>query len=586
MNNNHMSPAERAAQEALEKIYECIDSEKNFLLEAGAGSGKTYSLIDALKYIIENKGQELLKHNQQVACISYTNVASDEIASRIDKHPVIYSSTIHSFCWSLISDFQPYLRKEIPTIDKWPKKIEESGEEIKSQKVTYNDLGRWKIDKSEISLHHDDVLFLTAKLMGKKKFRSILADRFPILLIDEYQDTSTLIVDAIKEHILDGNEKPLVGLFGDSWQKIYDKVCGKIEHNALIKIDKGSNFRSAPAIVDVLNRIRPELPQEVSDSDAEGEVSVYHTNEWNGIRRDGSHWKGDLPEETAHRYLLSLIENLKDNGWDFSKEKTKILMLTHNKLATEQGYKTIADIFPNNDAYIKKENPHIAFFADVLEPVCVAYENKRFGEMFTAMGKRTILIRSHADKVSWATDMDELLELRRSRTIGDVLDHLKDTKRPRLTDRVLRELRELKEFDESENEDNDEPKYIERLRKLRSVPYSEVISLIQFIDDNTPFSTKHGVKGAEFENVLVVFGRGWNKYNFNQFLEWFGNHRLIPSDKMDTYERNRNLFYVVCSRPIKRLAVLFTHELSDGALSTVRDIFGLESVHVFKPEIS
>ncbi|MBF0344187.1 MAG: hypothetical protein HQL06_08145 [Nitrospirae bacterium] len=102
-----------------------------------------------------------------------------------------------------------------------------------------------------------------------------------------------------------------------------------------------------------------------------------------------------------------------------------------------------------------------------------------------------------------------------------------------------------------------------------------MVVLTQFIDENTPFSTKHGVKGAEFENVLVVFGRGWSQYNFNQFLEWAGQS---SSDKQSTDERNRNLFYVVCSRPKKRLALLFTQELSNQAINTLKMWFGPETI--------
>lgn len=40
---------------------------------------------------------------------------------------------------------------------------------------------------------------------------------------------------------------------------------------------------------------------------------------------------------------------------------------------------------------------------------------------------------------------------------------------------------------------------------------------------------KHGVKDAEFENVLVVVGRGWNKYNFGKMLENVSHcTQLIP----------------------------------------------------------
>jgi len=115
---------------------------------------------------------------------------------------------------------------------------------------------------------------------------------------------------------------------------------------------------------------------------------------------------------------------------------------------------------------------------------------------------------------------------------------------------------------------------------LRNISYQEVIALDRFIDEQTPFATKHGVKGAEFENVLVVFGRGWNQYNFGQFLEWASNPNTVPSNKRDTYERNRNLFYVTVSRPKKRLAVLFTQELTNGALTMLKKWFGNGTIRV------
>src|SRR3546814_14456169 len=45
----------------------------------------------------------------------------------------------------------------------------------------------------------------------------------------------------------------------------------------------------------------------------------------------------------------------------------------------------------------------------------------------------------------------------------------------------------------------DEPRRVTQLRNLREVPYAELIAVDAFIDGHTPFATKHGVKGAEFE---------------------------------------------------------------------------------------
>lgn len=95
------NPAEEAAQKALNQMFQCIDERQNFRLEAGAGAGKTYSLVQALQRIIDEEGPQLMRRHQKVACITYTNVATDEITKRTDGHPAIQASTIHSFCWEL-----------------------------------------------------------------------------------------------------------------------------------------------------------------------------------------------------------------------------------------------------------------------------------------------------------------------------------------------------------------------------------------------------------------------------------------------------------------------------------------------------
>ncbi|MBU0723327.1 ATP-dependent helicase [Patescibacteria group bacterium] len=568
-----MNPAEQAAEKALASVYNCIEQRKSFLLEAGAGAGKTYSLIKALRYLIDKQGDLLLRRHQQVACITYTNVATDEIKSRTDGHPAILSSTIHAFCWSLIKNFQPHLREKLPQLSQWTEKLSEAGG-IGTQKIDY-DLGYRTIKEEHIFLGHDDILSLTVALMEQAKFRNLFTARYPILLIDEYQDTNKEFANALKTYFISTGEGPLIGFFGDHWQKIYGDGCGKIEHPALEVIGKEANFRSVPVIVNVLNRMRIELPQEVKDPNAEGFVAVYHTNGWTGERLTGQHWLGDLPPDVADKHFDALKERLSTEGWCFEADKTKILMLTHRALAAKQGYSSFVDIFQYNDAFLKKEDPHIAFLVDTLEPVCTAYENKRFGEMFAALGRRTPAIQSYADKMSWAEDMNTLLKLRSMETIGAVLDHLRITKRPRLPDAV--ERKEQKIGQRVEDLEPDEQSSIEQLRKLRDIHYQEVIALDRFIDGHTPFSTKHGVKGAEFENVLVIIGRGWNQYNFNQFLEWAEG--TIPSNKRDAFERNRNLFYVVCSRPKKRLALLFTQKLSNQAIATLTKWFGKSNIH-------
>jgi len=51
---------------------------------------------------------------------------------------------------------------------------------------------------------------------------------------------------------------------------------------------------------------------------------------------------------------------------------------------------------------------------------------------------------------------------------------------------------------------------------------------------------------------------------------------------MEMFERNRNLFYVVCSRPKKRLAIMFTQYVSEPAMRTLTDWFGADAIHALR----
>jgi DNA helicase-2/ATP-dependent DNA helicase PcrA len=436
-------------------------------------------------------------------------------------------------------------------------------------------LGHRSIRDRQVFLHHDDVLPLTIKLMENLKFRRLMTDRYPIILIDEYQDTDAAWVNAIKTHFLGQAGSPLFGFFGDHWQKIYGEGCGKLEHPAVKEIGKEANFRSVSAVVDCLNRMRPELPQFVEDPAAPGEVRIFHTNAWVGERQKGGHWGGDLPAEIGHAVLQRVKQTLVDGGWNMSPGQTKILMLTHRLLANEQGYASLPAVFRFNEAFAKKEHPHVAYFVDVLDPACDAYAGRRFGEMFEFLGSSVPFLRGHGDKGAWATSMDVLIKLRETGTVGQVLDHLRRTRRPRVPDAVDDRERELREFARSAGEPL--PPALEEIEKLRDVSYREIIALRRYLDGFSPFETKHGVKGAEFENVLVVVGRGWNRYNFGEMLE-LANGGAVPAAKVDAFERNRNLFYVACSRPKRRLAVLFTQKLSAAGVQTLSTWFGQHAV--------
>ncbi len=95
------------------QLASCIedDTRKSFFLFAGAGSGKTYSLVQLLKRINRDYGVKLIHEQRKVAVITYTNAATDEIKSRVDYSPLFHISTIHSFLWDVVQPYQDEIKK-------------------------------------------------------------------------------------------------------------------------------------------------------------------------------------------------------------------------------------------------------------------------------------------------------------------------------------------------------------------------------------------------------------------------------------------------------------------------------------------
>ena len=316
------------------QIIDILKEGHSFRVEAGAGSGKTYSLNRVIEWIQTNKMNEFKKKKQNVICITYTNAAVDVIAERLQDNSFILPSTIHSFAWNAIKQYQSTL---IGFIEKDENFKTDEGDFYQVTEVKYTLGHRYKENGIQY-LYHDDVLKMFCMLLDNKKFRCVFADKFPLILIDEYQDSYKPIIDKFIKYFISTNQKPQFGFFGDAWQTIYqsNNACGLIEHDNLKVIKKGSNFRSAPRIVKLLNDIRPDLPQKSAIDDFEGEVVVVTCDDYNGIRRNDRNFKDELPAEELKIRLDNLSYCIKNNVP--SEESLKVLMITHKVLATQQGY--------------------------------------------------------------------------------------------------------------------------------------------------------------------------------------------------------------------------------------------------------
>lgn len=569
--------AEEESEKALSQVLQALQTHRNFKLEAGAGAGKTYSLIHALQHILARRSDFLARPDQQIACLTYTKVARDEIIRRTDAHPSVFTDTLHGFLWEMIRPYQKSLRHHISNSAAWEPLLD-GGDDLEQIPVQYEFGIRSKSDDA-ITLHHDDVPTLAIQLFGIPKFRSLIADRFPIVFIDEYQDTPVGLVEAMLGDLAENKPRPVFGFFGDHWQQIYENTCGSIVHPSVVPIPKNANFRSGSSITGFLNNLRPELAQATAADAPAGTVTIYHTNEWPGSRL-GRNWKGQISHEATHETLAWVTRDVHENRWDAPSKDTKTLMLTHSAIANEVGYPSLPNVFKYNEAFVKKENPVVAFLIDVIEPALEAFVHRRFGQLFDVLGGERPHIRTPGDKVLWTEFFDSLGRACSTGTVGQVLDQILEQSLFSVPTRVRTGQAALDEAIRklASNATPIAHRSIEEHQKLREVAYSEIRSLAAYLDDQTMFSTKHSVKGAEFDNVIVVVGRGWSRYDFAKMLGSHPERGALAEKDRSSYERARNLFYVAASRAKHNLVLLFTQELDSKALGTLAHLAGKENI--------
>lgn len=112
MSLSKISPVFQKEELAVQDLINSyIDKNESLVFSAGAGAGKTYALAESLRHIIKNHGDKLERHNQKVICITYTNVATNEIKERLGNSDLVKVSTIHERLWALINDYQKELVK-------------------------------------------------------------------------------------------------------------------------------------------------------------------------------------------------------------------------------------------------------------------------------------------------------------------------------------------------------------------------------------------------------------------------------------------------------------------------------------------
>lgn len=601
---------------------------RHFVMVAGAGSGKTTSLVKALARVELTRGPVLRRNGQKIACITYTEVAVEEIRGDVGHDELFHVSTIHSFLWAIIKPFQNDLREWVRK--RLQEKIAEEQEKIgkpRTREATKvraaENIERYRRQLTEIDsvknfrygtgsdysngvLGHSDILKIgPAFIAGYPLMQTVLTQRFPIIFVDESQDTEPAFVDALRQV---ARAFPLgfcLGFFGDPVQKIYMQGAGPIPPEAGWEtLNKPENFRCPQAVLRVINRIRAEDDglQQIRGRHVavdEGEVAV-----------EGSARVLILPADDRRQERLEearrwLADQDGDENWleEDDEDALRMLVLVHRMAATRLGfpslYGALNDKSPEDlstgliDGTAWVVRPFIAY---ILPLVLARIEGREF-ELMRLLRKHCPRLQPDALAVGSTAGLlndlqqqvDELVVMLQADsgvTTGDIARFVSDKGLMALDERYIRLIGV---YSETANP-VDEPAPDNAGLRFMQCDASELWGYRKYIEKLSPFATQQGIKGAEFEKVIVVVDDQEGRTNTFSYGKYFGVTEPSDTDRANTaagkdsvIDRTRRLFYVCCSRALSDLAVVvFTEDtmrMRDALLE--RAFFEAECVKVF-----
>lgn len=648
-----------------------IDEFNHIKFNAGAGAGKTHALKESLLYIVNKYGDKLKYHNQQILCITYTNVATNEIKERIGNSSLVKVSTIHERIWELIKDYQKELvqihqekvSNELietqaalsnPDNTKYQKfqSLDESEQEALKQILLDNrelyyrnkdknaatfktafqeivnssmmsNVGQfkdiikaiYKIENFQIclekismgeyksviydstqnndSLHrmkisHDTLLEYGLKIVDRyETLKKIIINKFPYILVDEYQDTAENVIKIINTLSIYSDQinfNLFIGYFGDTAQNIYDTGVGSnIDeiHPNLVSVDKRFNRRSAKQVIEVINKIRNDHIKQTSiyEDDDCGSVEFYQGSEAR-INDFITQCKVDLNISDTNKLHCFVLKNelvAKYNGFEniYNSFQDTILysglnyqalnteLVTYDKTKLGDVQNLIYKIIELHQSLVNPKTP----ISEILNERI--YEGFNFKELFDLIE----LLKSISGNtlkeyiVSIFNNYEESSIKGFKQKVEDVFKEIDIYSLENLVSFMLDKL--YRDIDDAQLEEAKT-----KIERLLSIPLSEYIKWYEFVNrvekQDIVYHTYHATKGLEFDNVLIImenrFGRDANK-----FSNFFSNPNAGD-------ENTKNLLYVACSRARKNLRIFYLDDITNFR-NSMETIFG--EVHSF-----
>lgn len=583
-----------------ETLEKCILStpRKSFFLFAGAGSGKTCSLVLLLKKIHNSIGKDLLLQGKNVAVITFTNAATDEIINRLDYSPIFHISTIHSFVWEVIKYYQSdikrlycsYIEEDLKALEKKIKetknkttktylssveKLEYQKERLAKaqtiEKFVYNPNGS---NPEYNALRHAEVIRISARMIIESRMlQRIIAQRYPILLIDESQDTKKELVDVFFEIQRNFTDIFTLGLLGDQKQRIYADGKENIEDSIPTEWEKPvkrMNYRCAKRIIQLANDIGKDIDinaeQRPREDANDGFVRLFIIQQRDGLNKD----------EIEQNVMRIMSEQTRDEKWAAIDADVKVLTLEHMMAARRLGFSSffapLYKVSKYQMTFLQGTVSEIEFFTKEILPIAESIKEdgrialeilKKHSPLLSGQDTKNpyelyLKCREEAIKVANLVNENE--------TIRVVVDEIIKSQLLIVPD-VVKQAYMLNPSDIEDIVEEDIRAWVE----VMDLPINMVRSYDDYVNHRSQFDTHQGVKGLEFDRVMVIIDDSEIRGFLFSYDKLFGVKDLSDADlknkengKETSIERTQRLFYVTCTRAKNSLAVVMYTNNSEG----------------------
>lgn len=588
-----------------------LQTQGPLLIVAGAGAGKTKTIIERMINLIENNVKA-----ENILGITFTNKAAKEMKDRIEaklpNQTLPTLKTFHSLSVKIIREngesfglsknfsildedesikriksslknlgFDP---KEI-RVEKIKKIISKAKQDLLTPEMLEKELKNnlkeitpavWRDYEKECQkdkvLDFDDLLVYCYKILSRPDIRDKYHNIYKYIHVDEYQDTNNLEYNIVR--LLVGPQKNIC-VVGDADQNIYSWRGSKIEN--ILRFEKDwpeakiifleENYRSTKTILELANKAIEKntlrIPKILTTQNKKGDKAHYallynETNEAHYVANKCLELisSGCMPENIAILYRAN-----------FQSRAIEEAMISNNVPYTVLGTRFFER---------KEVKDLISYLKASLDKTVIGEIKRIINTPPRGLGKLAVLkIFSNQSESLTPKNKQALISFYK---ILDDINIFMQKNPPSKTVKYAIDRSGLRQDLEDKTEEN--MRRIENMEELATIAFrfdylGNQDGMLAFLDEvslhndqddmekgkGVRLMTVHASKGLEFENVFIV--------GLEEGL--FPHERIYTSSKIDEAEEERRLFYVALTRAKKKIFM---------TSAQIRTIFGNKETRI------